>query len=749
MNHFLRALSLACLVGCGGGSNVEGTAATSSSTGSAGGTGGADGGPSHHCAVDCSTLKTEPCTVAVCNTGQLAGPLDVCVVAPAPDGMACDDGLFCTTHDTCAAGVCVGGPANDCGMVAASCSSVLCQEASKSCTVAPAADGSACTPADLCQVAGACQAGVCAGQPKDCTFSPLSECNTVACDSTTGMCAGTPDPTQDGMPCVLTGDLCSVNKACSSGQCVGGTPQDCSGLDLGCQVGACDTTTGLCGTVDAAVGTACTQDLLACQVGACGMMGTCVPAMAPNGAACNDHDACTQADACTAGVCAGTSIAGCKAYFQEGFETCPDGWTFKGDWQCGTPTAASPVTPHTGHGVLATQLDGLYHNDQSYDTCFADSPSIDLTTAVSPMAFFWAWVDTEGTTYDGWNVKVSIDGAQSFQEVTKVTPPYPLTISSQAAYGGDLSALGWQPYVVDLSDSAGQASVILRYAFESDQVTVRPGVYIDDLIVAEAAQIPLYITTPSQLQNVHVGQGLSVQLAKVGGTSSATWSLVGGKNDGWLTLLPNGLLSGTAVQAGPVSITVEVEEMGLTSNFDEQTFTFNVIPDVYYTSFEGICPDDWTLIGDWKCGSPVTVGPATAYDGVQCIGTGMGQNYSSNDTWTGTTATSPEIDLTGVPNPTLTFRLWIDTQGGTSDGANLEISSNGGTSYDVLEVTPGYPLSIAGEEAWGGHDAGLGWQLMQADLTPYSGTKVLLRFGFRSDATSTFAGAYVDDFLVE
>ncbi len=766
MNHLLRVLLLAwivgCGIGCGGGGNTDAAGATSSSassassassssTSSTGGTSGTGGAPSGHCPMDCSTLKTEPCTVALCNTGQLVGPLHVCVVVPAPDGSACDDGLFCTTGDTCASGACVGGAPNDCGMVAAPCSSVACQEASKSCTVAPASDGTACTPADLCQVDGTCTAGACAGQPKDCTFSPLSECNTVACDPGTGNCAGTPDPTKDGTPCVLTGDLCSLDKACSSGQCAGGTPEDCSHLDLGCQVGACDKTTGLCGTVDAAVGTACTQGLATCQVGACGMMGTCVASMAPTGTACNDHDACTQGDKCTAGACAGTPIAGCKAIFEEGFETCPDGWTFGGDWQCGTPASTSPVTPHTGQGVIATQLSGLYHNDQDYDACTADSPTIDLTAAVSPAALFWAWVDTEGSTFDGRNFKVSSDGGQTFQEVTTVTPPYPLTIAGQPAWGGDLSALGWQPYVVNLAAWAGD-SIILRYAFHSDPATIRPGVYIDDILVAEAALIPLYITTPSPLTNVHVGQGISGKITKIGGTSGAVWSIEpGGVNDGWVNIDPaTGVLSGTpsALQTGLVSFTVRVEEPTLPSNFDEQTFTFNVAADLYYTSFEGTCPDGWTLTGDWKCGVPTKVGPATAFDGTQCIGTGMGQDYSDNDTFGGTTATSPAIDLTGVPNPTLTFRLWIDTEGGTSDGATLEVSIDG-INYDLLEVTPGYPLTVAGQPAWGGQQASAGWQLMQADLTLYSGTKVFLRFGFRSDTKVTFAGVYVDDFLVE
>jgi bacillopeptidase F (M6 metalloprotease family) len=171
---------------------------------------------------------------------------------------------------------------------------------------------------------------------------------------------------------------------------------------------------------------------------------------------------------------------------------------------------------------------------------------------------------------------------------------------------------------------------------------------------------------------------------------------------------------------------------------------------VYYTSFEGTCPDGWTLTGDWQCGVPTNpAGPPTAYDGTQCIGVGMVQDYSDDDTWAGTTATSPPIDLTGATSPTLTFRMWVDTEG-SSDGANLEVSTDGGATYSVVGgVTPAYTATIGGEPAWSGQQAALGWQLVQADLTPYSGMTIRLRFGFQSDATVTYPGVYVDDFLVE
>jgi len=186
----------------------------------------------------------------------------------------------------------------------------------------------------------------------------------------------------------------------------------------------------------------------------------------------------------------------------------------------------------------------------------------------------------------------------------------------------------------------------------------------------------------------------------------------------------------------------------LTSNFAEKTFTFKVNSAAYYTSFEGACPDGWTLTGDWQCGVPMSVGPATAVAGTQCIGTQIAGPYSELQTWTGTTATSPDIDLTGVASPMLTFRMWVDTEGSTYDGANLQISTDGMNFSIITNVTPVYPLTVAGKPAWGGHQSALNWQFMQADLTGYAGQIVRLRFAFQSDSSGNFPGVYIDDILV-
>jgi hypothetical protein len=700
--------------------------------------------------VDCSALDTPQCTISVCNTGQELGPQNTCVVIPLPTNTACDDGKFCTVGDVCDGGTCAGEIQNTCGIETSPCEAVICYEDSKSCDVAPVNEGAACTPTNLCQVNGVCHIGDCIGEPKNCAFSPLYECNTVACDPATGECKGTPDLNKDGAPCTLTGDLCNANKICNAGQCGGGNPKDCSGFDVGCQVGECDPSNGLCGPANAPVGTVCTEGVPECYVGLCGTDGVCLPSSAPNGSACNDHNACTQADQCEAFACSGSPVASCAHYLLEGFEVCPNGWTFGGDWECGIPANVGPPTAHTGTGVIATQVDGLYTVNQSFDSAVADSPPIDLTLAQNPVLSFWAWDHTEGSTFDGWNLKVSTDDGKNFTDVTMVTPPYSLSILLQPAWGGNHSAEGWQHYSADLKAYKGK-TIILRFAFDSDGAGVFPGVYIDDVVVAEPQKDPLYITTTSPLADVYTGMGYAAQMVKTGGSSDVEWKLVGGVNAGWLTIdKATGVLSGTATAAnvGPVSVTVHVNEKLLPSNFDEKTFTFKVNGAAYYTSFEGACPDGWTLTGDWECGVPTVVGPATAFVGTQCLATQIDAPYSHLQKWDNTTATSPDIDLTGVASPLVTFRMYNDTEGGMFDGVNLQISTDGMNYSIVANVMPVYPLIVNGKPAWGGHEQGLAWQFMQADLTGYAGQIVRLRFAFQSDGSGGGAGVYIDDILV-
>lgn len=726
-----------------------GDGATSTSAGGTGGMAGAGGsgeGGNGLCEVDCSTIDAPDCSVAVCNDGSHQGTVGTCVVVAAEDGTSCDDGQFCTIDDTCQAGACTGGGQNDCGMAAGACETVVCNETSASCSTEVANNGDPCAPENLCEVGGQCQNGLCVGQMNDCFFAPLdNDCQVAVCNPDTGMCEPETDPTKDGDDC-LFGDLCMVNKTCSNGQCVGGDPKDCSQLNVGCTVGVCDQTNGACVGQNVPTGGMCFDGVDDCNTGTCDMNGTCVLTPVMDGSSCNDFNSCTNGDLCTTGVCGGTLDPNCTTYFEESFELgCPPpGWTLAGEWECGTPTNVGPLQAHGGAALLGTDLDAEYNNGNTYAAMVADTPVFDLSTSTEPKLAYWHYVETESCC-DGYNVKISTDGGNSFSILTTVDPPYDGTIGGETAYRGDQSAVGWQPVIADLSAYVGQ-QVVLRWSFRSDSSVTDPGIYVDDITVSEAADIPLSITTPS-LGDAAVGYAYLADLSKVGGSTGSTWSIQGGTNHGWLSInSATGELSGTPAATGMVTVTVRVEEPTNPSNFDEVTFGFDVLSALYFSSFE-TCPDGWTLTGQWQCGAP-TSGPGFASGGAQCLATNLSGDYSNGIAWGSATASSPAISLVGTTAPALTFDVWHDTEGSSYDGFNVKASTDGVTYSIVTSVTPAYNTTVSTQSCWGGDESALGWQTWTADLTAYAGQTVYLRFDMRTDGSVTNPGVYVDNVIV-
>jgi hypothetical protein len=270
-----------------------------------GGSGGGAGGSSL-CAVDCSAINTPACLKSVCNDGSYQGVVGECVVVP-DEGASCEDGMFCTIDDTCnAMGQCTGGPPNDCGMTPGQCKEIACDEDSDSCGEVASMPGAPCQdPANLCLKGSTCTNGLCIGGTiDDCFFFPVQDdCHVAVCDPADGMCHE--QVGNEGGPCVDTSDLCTVNKTCAGGVCVGGQPKNCSQLTMGCVLGVCDQPTGQC----------VTQNLM-------------------NGDPCDDLNFCTSGELCNNGQCTGGQpVTQCV----DNDFCCPMNCTAQNDLECNYP----------------------------------------------------------------------------------------------------------------------------------------------------------------------------------------------------------------------------------------------------------------------------------------------------------------------------------------------------------------------------------------------------------------------------
>ncbi len=252
-----------------------------------------------------------PCTVNTC-VGN------ICQTANQPDGTGCDDGQYCTTPDTCSAGVC-GGPARDCSGLDDDCNQGICNEASDACVAQNINQGGLCDDGLFCVVDTTCDAGVCqGGSTRDCSAA-ADQCNNGICDEANDACA--PQPAFDGQPCD-DGLYCNTGETCQAGACQGGGARDCSGAADQCNAGVCDEGAGACVSQPLGPGTSCEDGLFctggdtcdgngSCSGGAAVVCGTpcqtvcneagdaCDPDS--NGTPCDDGLFCTATDACDGG----------------------------------------------------------------------------------------------------------------------------------------------------------------------------------------------------------------------------------------------------------------------------------------------------------------------------------------------------------------------------------------------------------------------------------------------------------------
>jgi hypothetical protein len=263
------------------------------------------------CSQDLDCDDQNPCTADSCGGGSCGH---------APQGGACDDGVFCNGTDSCASGSCQhsGDP---CTVQGKPCDEVrgICLECSQ---------GPECDDQNPC-TADSCNDGACAHSPQAGSCDDGLYCN--GNDSCTGgACQHSGDPCAvQGKPCDENADACF---ACTQ-------DADCEDFNP------------------------CTAD--SCAGGTCGYT--------PQGGVCDDGVFCNGADSCAGGVCthAGDpcvpsgqtcdeNTTSCWACLVDG--DCPDDGNQCTDRRCNVGTCANPPV-----------TDGLSCNDGLYcrvgETC--------------------------------------------------------------------------------------------------------------------------------------------------------------------------------------------------------------------------------------------------------------------------------------------------------------------------------------------------------------------------------------------
>jgi hypothetical protein len=158
-------------------------------------------------------------------------------------------------------------------------------------------------------------------------------------------------------------------------------------------------------------------------------------------------------------------------------------------------------------------------------------------------------------------------------------------------------------------------------------------------------------------------------------------------------------------------------------------------------------PSAWAFTCEWEWGTPGgTVGPGACVSG-SCVGLDLDDEYDNGHAWGTCHLTSPAFSLAGTSQPLLHFQSWLDTES-NFDGCNLKVGTGGGTWTLVNGVTPAYNDTLATQDAWSGGGAFAAWQPFEADLSPWIGQTIQLRFECYSDNVITDPGWYLDDLIV-
>lgn len=133
------------------------------------------------------------------------------------------------------------------------------------------------------------------------------------------------------------------------------------------------------------------------------------------------------------------------------------------------------------------------------------------------------------------------------------------------------------------------------------------------------------------------------------------------------------------------------------------------------------------------------------------VHTGLRSYFSTTENNACIAVLSPPLELTAGESAEL--RFWTAYEVLAGDGGVVEISADGGQTWNALAVSPPYPGAFDGSlDACGysnGRPAftgtGLDWTQYTADLSPWAGSEVSVRWVYSTDGADTAEGWYIDD----
>jgi len=172
---------------------------------------------------------------------------------------------------------------------------------------------------------------------------------------------------------------------------------------------------------------------------------------------------------------------------------------------------------------------------------------------------------------------------------------------------------------------------------------------------------------------------------------------------------------------------------------------------VWEENFDGGTLPAFSIVGTvWEMGSvdgSYTSGPASCLSPPNCAATRLNGAYDASMAWDSHCIATGDISLSGYTSAQFLFSGWMVGEGSNYDGGRVQVSSDGGASWqNPATVSPAYNATVGGQSAWVYTDSM--WRTYGINLTPYAGSTIRVRFCWRSDSYVQRAGWYIDDLKV-
>ena len=232
---------------------------------------------------------------------------------------------------------------------------------------------------------------------------------------------------------------------------------------------------------------------------------------------------------------------------------------------------------------------------------------------------------------------------------------------------------------------------------------------------------------------------------------------------------------GNYILLSPLVKTIFSMTLSFTSYFSFSQCATPISNFPYNENFE-TSAGNWVTGGsfsDWTWGTPSKPVINSAGSGSKCWITGGLKNAGYNNeenAW----LKSPCFNLTSLKGPYIKFKVFWETEG-KNDGANLEFSTDGGTTWQLLGsknetngcltekwYNDGPIVSLGSRDAWSGNmqssrppcfvsGGSAGWVTAKHSIQNLAGNpNVMFRFVFASDnSCNDFDGFAIDDFSIE